>query len=258
MGVHERKIMEKEKRRNEILKAAKKVFQKVGFSNASMDMIAAKSQLSKGTLYLYFKNKDDLYVSMLLNGLVIFEEMLAKIDRQLLPTEETIIGYAITYYEFAEKYPEYFNCMVDINSGNVINLDNVSPESLEKIRNFEQRIFLDRVKTFQSAKENSIFCDNFSPCYTTAMLWTALTGAILMFRKKGRSKILDNIDPNDFIRDMAKMFIIAHSRFHKTIETYRKDILEDAYKQAPQSMFQVEHFFKRDLHSSIVNRNPQS
>ncbi|WP_053333413.1 TetR/AcrR family transcriptional regulator [Haliangium ochraceum] len=47
-----------------ILDAAEAVFAERGFAQATMDDIAAAAELSKGTLYLYFKNKDDLFLSL--------------------------------------------------------------------------------------------------------------------------------------------------------------------------------------------------
>jgi AcrR family transcriptional regulator len=47
-------------RRNQILDAATKVFVRQGFQHARMDDIVEESGLSKGTLYWYFKSKEDI------------------------------------------------------------------------------------------------------------------------------------------------------------------------------------------------------
>ena len=60
MGTHERKEREKEHRREEILAAAQAVFFEKGLQNSTMDEIAERAELSKGTLYLYYKSKEDL------------------------------------------------------------------------------------------------------------------------------------------------------------------------------------------------------
>ncbi len=54
-----------EERRNQILEAATAIFSRLGFHKARMDDIAAASGLSKGTLYLYFKSKDDIILALL-------------------------------------------------------------------------------------------------------------------------------------------------------------------------------------------------
>jgi AcrR family transcriptional regulator len=54
-----------EARKSQILQAAEEVFSKKGFEAARMDDIAEVTGLSKGTLYLYFKNKDALVLAIL-------------------------------------------------------------------------------------------------------------------------------------------------------------------------------------------------
>jgi AcrR family transcriptional regulator len=55
---------------NEILDAARKIFAKKGFADATMDEIAATCGLAKGTLYLYFKSKRDVYLRTLQHGAI--------------------------------------------------------------------------------------------------------------------------------------------------------------------------------------------
>ncbi len=64
MGVAERRQREKEQRRITILRAAEDVFVRRGVAETTMDDIARAAEVSKGTLYLYFKSKDDLYLTI--------------------------------------------------------------------------------------------------------------------------------------------------------------------------------------------------
>ncbi len=54
-----------EERTNQIIEAAISVFSRLGFNKARMDDIAEETKLSKGTLYLYFKSKDDLTTAII-------------------------------------------------------------------------------------------------------------------------------------------------------------------------------------------------
>ena len=54
-----------EERISQIVNAAEDVFTKKGFNEARMDDIAEETGLSKGTLYNYFKSKDDLVIAIL-------------------------------------------------------------------------------------------------------------------------------------------------------------------------------------------------
>lgn len=54
-----------EKRKDQILEAATRVFTQRGFANARMDDIVAEASLSKGSLYWYFDSKDALIIGIL-------------------------------------------------------------------------------------------------------------------------------------------------------------------------------------------------
>ncbi len=88
-----------EKRKNQIINAAQKVFSELGFHQARMSDIAEESGLSKGTLYLYFEGKDEIIFNLLDK---LFEtelkELRELIDRdasaevRLLQYSERVIG----------------------------------------------------------------------------------------------------------------------------------------------------------------------
>jgi AcrR family transcriptional regulator len=64
MTVSDRRRREKEQRRMEIIDAAEKLFYEKGFDGVTMDEIASAVELSKGSLYVYFKNKDSLFFAI--------------------------------------------------------------------------------------------------------------------------------------------------------------------------------------------------
>ncbi len=61
-----RREKEKLNQRREILEAALSLFSKKGYHNVSMHEIAKKSEFAVGTLYKFFKNKEDLYTSLII------------------------------------------------------------------------------------------------------------------------------------------------------------------------------------------------
>jgi AcrR family transcriptional regulator len=65
----------------EILESARRVFAKKGFAGATMDEIAAAAGLAKGTLYLYFESKRDVYLKTLRHGSAeLWEQAKAKMQ----------------------------------------------------------------------------------------------------------------------------------------------------------------------------------
>ncbi len=71
-------------RRSEILAAALKVFCRKGYENSRMDDVAAQAKIAKGTLYLYFKSKEEIYTAAMQEAIEQFEtlaeERLSSID----------------------------------------------------------------------------------------------------------------------------------------------------------------------------------
>jgi len=71
-----RREREKLSRRNEILQAARKVFASKDYATATMEDVATAAELSKGTIYLYFQNKADLFLSTFEMGVEQFASII--------------------------------------------------------------------------------------------------------------------------------------------------------------------------------------
>jgi len=56
--------MKDENKRQKIIKAAVKIFAEKGFYNSRVSEIAKEANVADGTIYLYFKNKDDILISL--------------------------------------------------------------------------------------------------------------------------------------------------------------------------------------------------
>src|SRR4051812_36414087 len=69
MPARTRKNVLQEFRKSELLSAARTVFSKKGFHDATIDDIAAKGGVAKGTVYLYFKSKQEIYMAALRDGI---------------------------------------------------------------------------------------------------------------------------------------------------------------------------------------------
>lgn len=81
-------------RKAQILEAARTVFAEKGLSDARMEDIANVCGLSKGTVYLYYKNKDDLIEGLLQ---ALFNDLLAHLQallaQDMLTVRERLMGY---------------------------------------------------------------------------------------------------------------------------------------------------------------------
>ena len=81
-NAQERKAQERQARRRRIQEAARTVFSERGYAGASIELIARAAQLSVGAIYLYFRSKEDLYVSLIEDTLTVFDVEMAQVREQ--------------------------------------------------------------------------------------------------------------------------------------------------------------------------------
>jgi len=82
--IRERREREKTQRIQSIFEAAKKVFFSKGYLRATMDEIALEAQISKPTIYQYFKTKDDLYFCLMLPVIEEIGNQMGEIEEKLI------------------------------------------------------------------------------------------------------------------------------------------------------------------------------
>ena len=181
MGIPERKEREKEQRRNMIINAAEKVFFTRGISNATMDDVAETAELSKGTLYLYFMNKEDLHYALCLRGLDIMAGELIKAYKKNLTGAENIYEIAKAYLKFTEKFPDYFNVIMSFESSS---LDNVDPKYRDYILKASSPLMVFTKVVVKGGIDGTIRQD--IPAKELAViLWSQVNGVLQFLRYKG-------------------------------------------------------------------------
>lgn len=110
MGILERKEKQKLEIRKLILDASMKLFVEEGFGNVTIRRIADLIEYSPTTVYLYFKDKDEILFSLHDIGFQKMEEMnkdLGAINNPFLRLHKM----GENYLEFGMQNPEYYNLM---------------------------------------------------------------------------------------------------------------------------------------------------
>lgn len=113
MSSQERREKERENRRSAILKAARKLFFDRGFKSVTVDNIAAKAEVSKGSVYLYFKSKEEIYTQILINdNIAAFEDLKNKFSAKEAPAAELLLEYADNYINYFLNDNELFRILM--------------------------------------------------------------------------------------------------------------------------------------------------
>jgi AcrR family transcriptional regulator len=177
MGIQERKEREKERRRQQIMVAAKRVFIEKGFGGATMEDIATEAELSAGTLYLYFKNKNELYASLTLRVLqylnIRLEHLINEKDIDLRGKISQIKNALLDVYEFD---PLILRNLFHLQSSEV--LKHLSPELIEEIKAVGQNALEKLAALFQRAIQNGI-CFQHQPSTVADIVWALFSGVVL-------------------------------------------------------------------------------
>lgn len=117
MGITERKERQKESLRQEILDAARDILLTEGYARLSMRGIAKRIEYSPTTIYLYFKNKEELLYHLCDE---VFERLLGILERAGV-NEATALGRLraamYSYVDFGLSEPDRYRIafMADIN-----------------------------------------------------------------------------------------------------------------------------------------------
>ena len=112
MGLLERRKQEKDSRRKRILEAARTLFFARGFANVTVDKIAKVSELGKGSIYLYFKSKEDIYAQILLNYIEEFNRQVSALFRKKKTAADLLTEFSYFYADFFLSDPELFRILM--------------------------------------------------------------------------------------------------------------------------------------------------
>lgn len=98
-----------EERRQQIMDAALVCFARRGYHKTTMDDIVVESGLSKGTLYWYFKNKDDLFFSLVKSFFVDMRQDMDGILEQYTSATDRLRAIAQELVRFFQGAEDFFN-----------------------------------------------------------------------------------------------------------------------------------------------------
>jgi AcrR family transcriptional regulator len=193
MGIKERKEREKERRRQQIIVAAKRIFSAKGFNKATMEDIAEEAEISPGTIYIYFKNKDELYASLSIRILQHLNIRLEHVKNQNnVNDEQRIASLKDALYDIYDFDPLILINLFHLQSSE--SLKNLSPELLSEIKRLSQSSLKIMSDIFSEGISTGVFIKA-NPNALADIFWALFSGVILWEESK---KIIDN--KKDFLK----------------------------------------------------------
>jgi AcrR family transcriptional regulator len=210
MGIQERKEREKERRRQQIIVAAKRVFSEKGFNKATMEDIAKEAELSPGTLYLYFKNKEELYASLSLRILQYLHIRVTHVNEETtLSPEEKLKALMEAMYDVYDFDPLIIINMFHLQSSET--LKNLSDTLLEEIKDLSQKSIGAIAKIFEEGIDKGLYIDR-HPVALADIFWSMFSGVVLWEASK---KIIS--EDKDYLKStLATAFELFERGIYKT------------------------------------------
>lgn len=147
---HYKQTFEKisEEKRERILTAAASEFAKNGFKAANINVIAKKASISIGSMYDYFKSKEDLFLTVADYGYQVLEKVISDINLQdgnLFDKIEKLLRAAQKY---SKRYPELNQIYVDVTSEGLSHLSVMLSRKVETIAaEFYRAMLIDSKKS---------------------------------------------------------------------------------------------------------------
>ncbi len=182
MGVTERKAREKQQRRLQIMDAAKQVFSREGFAGTTMEEIARQAELSPATLYLYFKNKNELYASLNLRMLQFLCQRVEKVAQEESPDPVVKVGnLAQAMYDVYRFDPLILINVFHMQSSEA--LRGLSPDMVSEINEMSTRALRTMATIFSDGMERGIFRPH-HPIALADLVWAMFSGLVLWEESK--------------------------------------------------------------------------
>ncbi len=118
--VKTKKQVVSEFRQAEIITAARKVFAEKGYIATTVDEIAAAAAVAKGTVYVYFESKEQIYNAVLENDLDALRALTLEKIAAAETAKEKISAYINARFQYCEERRDFFRIMYIEPSGSPV------------------------------------------------------------------------------------------------------------------------------------------
>lgn len=191
LSTAERRAREKAQRRREILDAARQEFFERGFHQPTVDDVATRAEVSKGTIYLYFESKEEILAHLLLEGLDLLLVQMEPVvnEKAGLAADAALCQLANAYLQFCQAHPAYFRLIMAFDRGRFE--ESISHELYQEVLDQSLR-GLDLVaQTIRIGKKSGVF-DVDDPWQAAGSTWAAINGVLVLMAHPLRRQMLQS------------------------------------------------------------------
>jgi AcrR family transcriptional regulator len=186
MGIKQRKNREREEKRDLILEAAKRISIEEGFEKVSIRKIAEEIEYSSGTIYLYFKNRDEILFELHNIAFQKFYEQQLTISHIKEPLEK-LREHGRVYIRFGLENPDLYELMFIVQApGNEIETSHSWKEGMKTFDFLKQNL--------QECLDAGYFKGSDVNTLSIAM-WSLVHGIVSLYLRKRMAMV-----PKEFMK----------------------------------------------------------
>jgi len=217
MASNERKSQGRQERKEKILSAAIELIENQGFEATTMDDIAEKADISKGTLYLYFNDKAALHQSIKKRALGMLHEKFLQIFHEDITGAEVVRRMAFGFLDFVLENTTFNRAMMLFEQTNG---DETSDSDIsDDCKSLEHELFILMVRALQIGIQDKSIRTTLPPKILGLHLAFEMRG-ILQYYTAGKKGIVPVIleEQDTTIHDVLDQFI--QTQFNFTTEAH--------------------------------------
>lgn len=184
-----RRAQEFRQREREILDAALQLFLELGEDRVTVEMIADKVGIGKGTIYKHFETKNEIYLLLMIR----YEESLADRFAQLRESDDKE-RLARDYFHFRIADPKRYQ-LFDRLENKVIK-DHAVPEMVEKLHRIRAANFEDLTRIVRARIDEGSL-EDVPEIYHICIAWALAHGAVALMESPFYKRLID--DKTDFL-----------------------------------------------------------
>jgi len=189
LSTAERREREKAQRRQEILDAARQEFFERGFHQPTVDDVAARAQVSKGTIYLYFVSREEILAHLLVEGLDLLLDDMQTAPNPAAPAtaESAMRTLATAYLHFCQANPSYFRLIMAFDRGRFE--ESISAELYQQVLDKSLQALNLVAQAIEAGKLSGEFQVE-DPWRAAGSVWAALNGVLVLMAHPLRRQML--------------------------------------------------------------------
>lgn len=180
MGVQERRAKERELRRSAILDAAKALYEQHGIDGVSMDRIAHEAEIAKGTIYLYFKSREELMMALIAGEMDHLLKALQRVVANKHTPQQQLLGAVKAFYELSQGSTFFYRVISQVNISHVVGKDHAPSAVAEHYAQQNARMFSIILGIVERGVERGDFHLVHPAPYVVAQMMLSIKGAMVI------------------------------------------------------------------------------